>query len=90
MWAAYSGHCRAWNPWVSNFRNIIRKGELLQISPSGQEQTLHPDGGGFRIGDDPHSPERIWFDTVVDGKAVRLVLPTTTGSSPHSRCHNET
>jgi CubicO group peptidase (beta-lactamase class C family) len=70
-WAVYTGHYRAWNPWDSNFRIIIRKGALLQVSPSGQEETLHPDGAGFRVGDDPHSPERITFDTVVDGEALR-------------------
>ena len=70
-WAAYTGHYRAWNPWDSNFRIIIRKGALLQVSPNGQEETLHPDGGDFRVGDDPHSPERITFDTVVDGEALR-------------------
>jgi CubicO group peptidase (beta-lactamase class C family) len=70
-WTAYTGHYRAWNPWVSNFRIIVRKGELLQVSPSGQEQTLRPDGDGFRIGDDPDSPERIMFDTVVNGEALR-------------------
>ena len=73
-WAAYAGHYRSYNPWVSNFRIVIRKGELLMISPSGAEQTLTPDGDGFRLGDDPQSPERISFDTVVDGAALRARL----------------
>ena len=70
-WTAYAGHYRSWNPWVSNFRIVVRKGELLLVSPSGQEQTLHPLGDGFRVGDEPDSPERIAFDTLVEGETLR-------------------
>ena len=70
-WAAYAGHYRSWNPWISNFRIVVRKGELLLVSPSGQEQTLYPEGDGFRVGDEPDSPERIAFDTIVEGEALR-------------------
>ena len=31
-------------------------------------------GGGFRAGADDTSPERVRFDVVVDGKALRAVL----------------
>jgi CubicO group peptidase (beta-lactamase class C family) len=73
-WAAYAGHYRSWNPWVSNFRIVVRKGDLLLVRPSGHEQTLHPDGVAFRVGDDPDSPERISFDTIVEGEALRARL----------------
>ena len=73
-WAAYPGHYRSWNPWVSNFRIVCRKGELLMISPTGAEQALTSDGESFRLGDDPLSPERIAFDTVVEGMALRARL----------------
>ena len=70
-WAAYPGHYRSYNPWGSNFRIVIRKGELVMISPGGGAQTLAPEGDGFRIGEDPESPEWIAFDTVVAGEALR-------------------
>jgi CubicO group peptidase (beta-lactamase class C family) len=73
-WAAYTGHYRSWNPWVSNFRIVTRKADLLQVGPSGREQTLHPEGDDFRVGDDPDSPERISFDTIVEGEALRARL----------------
>jgi len=73
-WAAYAGHYRSWNPWVSNFRIVVRKGELLQVSPSGKEETLYPEGDNFRVGNDPDSPERISFDTIVEGEALRARL----------------
>lgn len=74
-WEAYSGHFRAHNPWIPNFRVIIRKGALLMVEPSGIEQPLISLGEDvFRIGIDPRSPERIKFDMLVDGKAMRAIL----------------
>jgi D-alanyl-D-alanine carboxypeptidase len=74
-WAAFPGHYRDYNPWGANFRVVLRKGSLLLIHPDGEEQALTPDGESFRIGDDPESPERIAFDTIVDGQAWRAVQP---------------
>ncbi|MBA2596449.1 MAG: serine hydrolase, partial [Chloroflexia bacterium] len=73
-WDAYPGHYRSWNPWLSNFRVVIRKSDLLLIWPSGYEYPLTPDDDGFRSGDDPASPEHIAFDTIVDGQALRARL----------------
>jgi hypothetical protein len=70
-WLTFTGHFRAHNPWESNFRVVLRKGELLLTWPSGEEETLTPLGGGnFRIGDE-HSPERLRFDQFVDEVALR-------------------
>jgi hypothetical protein len=49
-WAAYPGHYRAHNPWFTNFRVVLRKGELVFIHPSGTEQPLVPlREGRFRL-----------------------------------------
>ena len=70
-WDAYPGHYRSHNPWFSNFRVVLRKGALTLIDPSGDEKPLVPLGGSvFQIGEEEHSPERIRFDTVLNGRAV--------------------
>jgi CubicO group peptidase (beta-lactamase class C family) len=73
-WQAYVGHYRAYNPWLTNFRIVLRKGELLLVYPSGEERTLVAPGGtsdSFRIGEGEHEPECIRFDTVVNQHALR-------------------
>lgn len=73
-WAAHPGHYRAYNPWYSNFRVAIRGGELMLIFPWGLEEPLEPLGGGtFRVGEE-WSPERLRFDALADGKALRATL----------------
>ncbi len=70
QWSAYPGHYRAYNPWYSNFRIVLRGGELLAIFPWGMELTLEPlPDGSFRVGDE-WSPERMRFDALVDGRAL--------------------
>ncbi len=72
IWEAYPGHYRSHNPWFSNFRVILRKGQLVMIFPWGDEQELAPlDDGSFRIGDNARSPGRIRFDAVANGRALR-------------------
>jgi len=74
-WEAYTGHFRTHNPWISNFRIILRKGALALVEPSGNEQLLTPIGeDAFRIGADVRSPEMINFDMLLDGKAMRATL----------------
>ena len=73
-WQAYPGHYRSWNPWLSNFRVVIRKGGLLLVWPGGYEYPLTPDGDGFRSSDDAASPEHIAFDSIVEGQALRARL----------------
>jgi D-alanyl-D-alanine carboxypeptidase len=79
-WDAFQGHYRAHNPWATNFRVVGRKGQLwliFPIVPDGfeREQPLVPlSDGSFRAGAAETSPERVRFDAVVDGKALRAVL----------------
>ncbi len=74
-WNAYSGHYRSHNPWLSNFRVVLRKGVLVFIFSSGDEEPLHQlEPGLFRIGEDARSPEFIRFDVVIDGKAMQAIL----------------
>jgi D-alanyl-D-alanine carboxypeptidase len=79
-WDAFPGHYRAHNPWTTNFRVVPRKGQLwlvFPVAPDGfaDEQPLVPLGdGSFRVGADETSPERVRFDVVVDGNALRAVV----------------
>ena len=69
-WNAFPGHYRSHNPWYSNFRVVLRKARLLLIEPNGEEHVLHPiEPGLFRVSDDPHSPEFLRFEVIIDGKA---------------------
>jgi D-alanyl-D-alanine carboxypeptidase len=88
-WAAYPGRYRAHNPWVPSVVVALRKGELRLIWTSeydgadGDEQPLIPLGAGlFRVGEDERGPERVRFDTVVEGRALRLTL----SGAPMYRC----
>jgi hypothetical protein len=69
-WEAYPGHYRSHNPWYSNFRVVLRNGELFLIEPSGTEEPLSPlEPGKFRVGTNPLSPEFIRFEVILDSKA---------------------
>ena len=77
-WRAYAGHYRCHSPWFSNFRVLLRKGELLLVTPRSAEtpfrvhRLVELEPGVFQIGEGP-SPERLRFDSVVDGEALRAV-----------------
>jgi D-alanyl-D-alanine carboxypeptidase len=69
-WSAYPGHYRVSTRHHINFRVVLRKGMLLLINPDGGETELVPvQKGMFRVGD---SPEWLRFDTVVNGKSLRV------------------
>ena len=75
-WDSYVGHYRTYNPWYSNFRVVVRKGELALTRPDGSEEMLTPlKAGWFRVGTDKRSPERIRFDVLYGGKAMRATMP---------------
>jgi D-alanyl-D-alanine carboxypeptidase len=74
-WSAYPGHYRAYNPWYPTFRVVLRAGRLVIVFPSGYEEPLVPlSDGSFRIAEEDWSPERIRFDAVADGSALRADL----------------
>jgi hypothetical protein len=73
-WRAYPGHYRTPNPWFSNFRVVLRKGQLRFVDPGGDEEPTTPlEPGLFRIGAE-HSAERLRLDAVVRGKTQRATL----------------
>jgi hypothetical protein len=73
-WEAYTGHYRIMQPWEPNFRVVLRKGTLVWISPEGTEETMSELSPGlFRVGD-RHSAERLRFDQLLDGHALRAEL----------------
>jgi hypothetical protein len=70
-WKAYPGHYRSHNPWQSNFRVILRQGQLFLVWPSGDEQPLiWLRNAEFCVGE-PETPARIRFDRIVNGQALR-------------------
>jgi len=74
-WEVYPGHYRSHNPWLSNFRIVLRKGALVFIYPYGEDEPLRQlEPGLFRVGIDARSPEFIRFDVVIGGKAMQAIL----------------
>lgn len=73
-WLAYVGHYRSHDPWATNFRVYVRKGQLILSSPSGEEEILvQLSPGNFRIGEEEYIPERLCFDQIVDNQALRAI-----------------
>ena len=55
----------AHNPWTSNFRIVVRNGQLLLVAPTGDEEALTPLAEHvFAIGDPAQSPARLRFEQV--------------------------
>lgn len=74
-WTAFTGHYRSHNPWMSNFRVLVRKGRLLLAWPDGREEGLTPVGQHtFSLEDETGSPERLQFDWLVGGQTLRATL----------------
>jgi D-alanyl-D-alanine carboxypeptidase len=72
---AFLGHYRSNNPWTTNFRVVRRGALLLLVYADGSEEPLTPlDPACFRIGDEDGSPERLRFDAIVEGRALRANL----------------
>lgn len=67
-WEAFVGHYYNDSPWYGNRRIVLRKGQLFVDGL----QPLVPRGDGkFGIGD-PEAPDWISFESIVDGRAMRL------------------
>jgi D-alanyl-D-alanine carboxypeptidase len=75
-WRSLPGHYRAYNPWLSNFRVILRGDELVLDWPwwSPEDELISLADGSFRVGAEEWSPERLRFDAVVEGQALRASL----------------
>jgi D-alanyl-D-alanine carboxypeptidase len=78
-WSTYAGRYRSWNPWAPSFDVFLRGGRLWlgfvgdALDWGGDLPLAALDDGSFRIGDD-WSPDRVRFDTVIDGLARRALL----------------
>lgn len=78
--AVVAGTYRSHDPWEPVFHVEARNGELWLTFPSepdgfDAEQVLVPMAGGWwRVGADRLGPERMRFDTVIDGRARRAWL----------------
>ena len=73
-WRPWLGHYRSHNAWLTNFRVAAREGALWYGSDhiDSERHPLTPlEDGSFRIGRHAWSPERLRFDTVIDGAAQR-------------------
>lgn len=74
-WHAYPGHYRAANPWLTNFRVVARGDRLHLVFPWGPEAPVAPLANGvFRWGEEDWWPERLRFDAIVVGEALRANL----------------
>lgn len=72
-WNAYVGHYRTTHAWFNNFRIVVRRGVLYLVSPDGSETTMEPLGPAL-FKEEGKSAERLRFDSIVDGKALRVNL----------------
>jgi CubicO group peptidase (beta-lactamase class C family) len=75
-WRPLVGHYRSHNAWLTNFRVAAKGGDLQWGSDhlGRLREPLTPLGDGvFRVGKE-WSPERLWFDSVIDGAAQRAWL----------------
>jgi hypothetical protein len=73
-WDAYPGHYRSYNPWLSNFRIVVRKSQLLFVHPDGDARGLRQlEPGLFQLGE-RQTPSRLRLDTVINGKAQRATF----------------
>ena len=69
-WRAFAGHYRNENPWEGSFRVVLRKGRLWL----GGDPLVPLGPGLFRLGEEEHAPNRIRFEDVANGKALRAVV----------------
>jgi D-alanyl-D-alanine carboxypeptidase len=75
-WEAYPGHYRSHSPGISNFRIVLRKGELAVVAPWWiDEQVLIPVAEEeFRVGSDEVSPDHISFSAIVNDQAQKMTF----------------
>ena len=67
-WESFVGHYHNDSPWYGDTRVVMRNGQLFLDGA----QPLVPRGDGkFGLGD-PEAPDWIGFESIVDGRAMRL------------------
>ena len=72
--AAFYGRYRSYNPWLPGFRFVQWADGPAAVLAWGEEKPLARLGEvEFRVGEE-WSPERLRFDAVLDGKALRANL----------------
>lgn len=64
----YVGHYTNDSAWYGDIRIVMRKGQLYQ----GGVQRLNPRAGGKFGSGDPESPDQISFESIINGRAMRL------------------
>ena len=70
---AYAGRYVNHNPEEQEIRIYLRKGELFLASGPGPGQRLIPAGAStFRPAAPDYNPERISFDSIIEGHALRM------------------
>jgi hypothetical protein len=78
-WLALPGRYASWNPWAPGFRVVLRGGELWlshlgeASDVVGEHRLTELEAGRFRVGE-AGSPDRVRFDTLIDGAAQRAVF----------------
>jgi D-alanyl-D-alanine carboxypeptidase len=81
VYAAYVGHYAHHGPEGPAARVLVRNGALMMApsgtdGPPGKPEPLVPAGDGFRPGqaDVAYNPERVHFDIIEEGRALRLSI----------------
>lgn len=69
-WEAFAGHYYSDSPWYGDMRILLRKGQLFI---EGLQPLVPRADGKFAFGD-PEGPDWISFDSIVDGRAMRMSL----------------
>ncbi len=84
QWRPFLGHYRSHNAWLTNFRVVAKEGGLRWVCDHLSEERAPMTplvSGDFRVGERDWSPERLRFDTVIDGVAQRALL----SGAPYTR-----
>ena len=77
--SAIAGRYRSHNPWSTNFQVVLRGDQpwvFFPAAPDGfhEQPLVRSSDGSFRVGEDPGSPERLRFDAITEGRALRAWL----------------
>ncbi|MDT7540816.1 MAG: hypothetical protein QOE33_720 [Acidobacteriota bacterium] len=69
-WDAFAGHYENDSPWYGSTRVALRKGQLFLEGVQPLATTAEQ--GTFRLAGDEFTPDRISFESIINGKAMRL------------------